>query len=122
MRAIKKLFICCLVFAFLGNISIMAQEEKPSAAAMAMDIPVRVIGIGVTVAGGVLFTVLLPFSLFSGSVGDTWDVLVVDPAKFTFVRPVGQFDDWREEDEEYLEEDSDETSAIDLKTVYTFFT
>ena len=38
----------------------------------------------------------LPFALSSGSTEDTWDALVVSPFRFTFVRPMGVIDDWKE--------------------------
>jgi len=52
----------------------------------------RPVGLVMTVAGFGLFLVASPFALISRSAGDTWDGLVVYPAKFTFTRPMGQFD------------------------------
>ena len=37
----------------------------------------------------------LPFTLSSGSTGDAWEMLVEEPFEFTFIRPLGQFDDWK---------------------------
>jgi hypothetical protein len=39
-----------------------------------------------------MWVVSLPFSIPSGSVGTAGQLLVADPCKFTFVRPLGDFD------------------------------
>ncbi len=51
----------------------------------------RPLGLAVTVLGGAVFIVALPFALTSGSVKDTADVLVGEPFRFTFKRPLGNF-------------------------------
>ena len=50
----------------------------------------RPLGIGATVVGTVFFIVSLPFSAPSGSVGVAFQKLVVEPATFTFARPLGK--------------------------------
>jgi hypothetical protein len=50
--------------------------------------PLTLIG---TAVGVVTFVVTLPFSALGGNVGDAGQILVVDPAKYTFVRPLGVF-------------------------------
>ena len=63
----------------------------PSAAAMAVDLLVaRPLGLAATVVGSVVFVASLPFTALAGNVGDPADKLVVEPAKFTFVRPLGE--------------------------------
>lgn len=52
----------------------------------------RPLGIVATVAGFGLFIVASPFALISGSAGDAWDNMVAYPARFTFTRPLGDFD------------------------------
>ena len=42
-----------------------------------------------TVATTATFIVTLPFSLLGGNVGDAAPALVVEPAAYTFVRPLG---------------------------------
>ena len=54
---------------------------------------VRPLTLVATVVGTALFVVALPFSIPSGSVKYTAEKLIVDPCKFTFTRPVGNFDD-----------------------------
>jgi len=49
----------------------------------------RPIGLLATVLGSAAFVVSLPFTLLGGNVGEAAEVLVVKPAKFTFVRPLG---------------------------------
>ena len=52
---------------------------------------VRPLGIVATILGAGLFVISLPFSLLGRNVGEAGSKLVVDPAKFTFVRPLGEF-------------------------------
>ena len=52
---------------------------------------VRPLGIIATIVGAGLFVISLPFSLLGRNVGEAGSKLVVDPAKFTFVRPLGEF-------------------------------
>jgi hypothetical protein len=52
---------------------------------------VRPIGIVGTAVGSVLFVVSLPFSAMAGNVGEAYQTLIVGPAAFTFVRPLGAF-------------------------------
>ncbi len=49
-----------------------------------------------TVLGTALFVVALPFSIPSGSVKTTAKTLIVEPFKFTFTRPLGEFEERRE--------------------------
>ncbi|MCY4045601.1 MAG: hypothetical protein OXE99_11035 [Cellvibrionales bacterium] len=65
-------------------------EEKPSAAAMMGDLViVRPVMLGVTVLGTAAYLVSLPFTLMGGNAGEAGEVLVVGPAKTTFVRCLG---------------------------------
>jgi hypothetical protein len=64
---------------------------------MVADLPLRVLSLGISLVTSAVFVVALPFALTSGSTGDAWDALVVEPFEFTFTRPLGRFDDWREE-------------------------
>jgi hypothetical protein len=50
--------------------------------------PLTLVG---TAVGVVTFIVTLPFSALGGNVGEAGQTLVVDPAKYTFVRPLGVF-------------------------------
>ena len=52
----------------------------------------RPVGVLATIVGSVAFVVTLPFSIPTGSVNKAAQKLVVDPAKYTFVRPMGQIE------------------------------
>ena len=68
-------------------------DRQTQSGAMAADaIVVRPLGIVATVLGFGLFVVSVPFSALGGNAGEAWDTLVVRPAKFTFTRPLGEFD------------------------------
>ncbi|MGB7755270.1 MAG: hypothetical protein WBL23_04310 [Salinisphaera sp.] len=67
--------------------------STPSAAAMAFDaVVVRPVSLVATVAGTGLFVVSLPFSLLGHNTDKAGERLVAEPAKYTFTRPLGDFD------------------------------
>lgn len=68
-----------------------ALEGKPSAGAMAFDLViVRPVGLVATVLGAGLFVLQLPLSMIQGvPPSDPAQKLVVEPAEFTFKRPLG---------------------------------
>ena len=69
------------------------QHDEEKGIRMAADlVVVRPLGIVATVGGTVLAIVALPFSLLGGNTQEVFQYLVVKPAKFTFVRPLGDFD------------------------------
>jgi hypothetical protein len=71
-----------------------ALEGKPSAGAMAFDLVlVRPVGLVATVLGAGLFVLQLPLSMIQGTPpSDPAQKLVVEPAAFTFKRPLGAMD------------------------------
>ncbi len=64
--------------------------NQPSAGSMVADLilvrPASLIGTVVTTA---VFVVSLPFSLLGGNVHEAVEELVVRPAEYTFIRPLG---------------------------------
>jgi len=57
-----------------------------------MDIVIaRPFGLASLAVGSAIFVVTLPFAALSKSTKQTADTLVVDPFRFTFVRPPGDF-------------------------------
>lgn len=64
------------------------------AAVVADILLVRPVGLAAVVVGTAVFIVALPFSIPSGSVGYTAQVLIVEPFKYTFMRPIG-YPDWK---------------------------
>lgn len=64
------------------------QEDKGPA--MVGDLLLaRPIGFIATVLGTGVFVISLPLTLLGGNVGEAADALVITPAKFTFMRPLG---------------------------------
>jgi len=51
----------------------------------------RPLGIAATLIGGALFVVSLPFSALGGNTESAYEYLLVDPFRFTFDRPLGEF-------------------------------
>ncbi|WP_020407074.1 hypothetical protein [Hahella ganghwensis] len=65
-------------------------EEKPSALAMTGDaIFARPVLFGMTVVGAAVYVVSLPFSALGGNMQEAGEILVMGPAKATFVRCLG---------------------------------
>jgi hypothetical protein len=69
-------------------------DNTPSAAAMAFDfVLVRPLGLVATILGTGLFIAQLPFdAVMKDGAAVPAQKLVVDPASFTFRRPLGQMD------------------------------
>ena len=67
------------------------RNEEPTAGPMLADAfmvrPFMLVG---TIVGTVTYIVTLPFSLLGGNAGEAGKSLVVDPARYTFVRPLGE--------------------------------
>lgn len=103
MFNIKKALIACLLATVLALNPLTAtasqtkknkNREPADPAAMIVDLVIaRPLGLAVTVAGSAFFVVSLPFAALGGNTGDTWQSLVVNPAEYTFARPLGEFDD-----------------------------
>ena len=92
----KTITIACLFFALcIGNASGVLPEKRPGAFAMVIDVPIRILSLGLAMVGTAFFIVALPFALSSGSTGDAWDALVAEPFQFTFTRSLGKFDEWK---------------------------
>lgn len=65
-------------------------NERPSAAAMVGDALIgRPMLLALTVGGTALYVITLPFSALGGNAGDAAKLLVVGPAKSTFMRCLG---------------------------------
>ncbi|MFP4194515.1 MAG: hypothetical protein ACLFMN_03440 [Desulfobacterales bacterium] len=77
--------------AFAGSTS--ADGGRADGAAMAVDVfAARPLGLASTVFGAATFIVALPFSALGKNVGQSYDLLVVTPALYTFDRSLGDFD------------------------------
>ena len=51
---------------------------------------VRPLGIAATAVGSVIYVLSLPFSLAGGNEEEARQKLVIDPAEYTFTRPLGE--------------------------------
>lgn len=79
-------------FATAAELEKATIDDDISGEAMVADfLIIRPLGIVSVVLGSAFYVVSLPFSLLGGNAGDAADKLVVEPAKFTFVRPLGNF-------------------------------
>lgn len=79
---------CLLAFSSVGHARTV--DESPSALAMTGDaILVRPALLATTIVGSAVYLVSLPFSLLGGNAAEAGEVLVVGPAKATFVRCLG---------------------------------
>ncbi|MFN2376371.1 MAG: multidrug transporter [Candidatus Binatia bacterium] len=65
--------------------------EEPSGVAMVADVLVaRPLGLVVTVVGTVFFVAGLPFAAMAGDIDTPAQLLIGEPARYTFVRPLGE--------------------------------
>jgi hypothetical protein len=95
----RKSFVLFLVFAFtLVSLppGVFAQdplmdEEITTENMVADALIVRPLGVCATILGAGLFIISLPFSALGGNVKEAGKKLIVEPAKFTFTRPLGEF-------------------------------
>ena len=98
----KALVMCIFIISLLAFplytvaqvIEPVTAEKQNSPEAMIVDIvAARPIGLVATITGTVVFVVSLPFSALGGNTGEAWDSLVVSPAKYTFRRPLGDYEE-----------------------------
>ena len=93
-RTIAFFAIMALVLVPVGTQVLAAESdttEAPSGAAMIADALVtRPAGLIATVFGSCFFVLGLPFSAPGDNIGESWENLVVAPARFTFARPLGE--------------------------------
>lgn len=95
-HSLRRRFLAAVLV--LATTTPMAQttvEEEihgtPSAGAMALDlVVVRPVSLAATVLGTGLYIVSLPFAALSGDVVSPAQRLIVEPAKYTFTRPLGE--------------------------------
>jgi len=99
MRTLKSrllihvLALCLAVAPSLAWSSHESYPSEPSGEEVLADaVLVRPVGLLATVFGSVAFVISLPFTIPSGSVGTAAKKLVGGPAYFTFIRPIGEFE------------------------------
>jgi hypothetical protein len=94
-RRVMRKIVVLLTLCFLCLTSTAAFAQIDEGLITIGDLAItRPAGILVTVVGSALFVVSLPFALTSGSVKETSDVLIGQPFRFTFKRPLGNFKEY----------------------------
>ena len=68
----------------------MVNEEPTGGTMLADAFMVRPFMLVGTILGAATFIVTLPFSLLGGNVGEAGRTMFVEPAAYTFVRPLGE--------------------------------
>ena len=91
MRTRTISLVCSALLVFITVAPARAGGDVDSTAVIADVIVGRPLCFAATVVGSAFFVVALPFALFSKSVAKTGDVLVGKPARATFTRPLGDF-------------------------------
>jgi hypothetical protein len=85
--------VCVLALMLSGAMPTFASGS--STTDLVVDVALaRPISFAATIAGSVLFVVSLPIAATSHSIDKTAHTMVVAPAKDTFTRPLGDFDDF----------------------------
>lgn len=93
MKAIKALIICTLSVAVCPALADDAGTiSGDKGTDMLVDaLLVRPLGVAGIVLGAAATLVSLPFTVTGGNVGETAHYLIVEPAEYTFDRPLGDF-------------------------------
>ena len=100
-NANRKLVTYFMAFTLaLGSLSIATSASagetysfnaKPSGGDILLDaLFMRPVMLAGTVIGAAVFIVTSPFSALGGNLGDSAETLVMEPAQYTFVRPLGE--------------------------------
>ena len=87
----KKLIAFLVIFALIMSAVPTMASEIDDADIIVDALVVRPVSFASIVVGSVIFVVVLPFSIPSHSVGTVGQQIVVAPARYTFVRPLGDF-------------------------------
>lgn len=94
---VAVLFLCATSLVQAAEDSYMAKDRGDvSAESIIMDgLVLKPAGVLATLVGTMAFVVTLPFSIPTRSVDKAAQKLIVDPARYTFVRPLGQINSER---------------------------
>jgi hypothetical protein len=92
MRKVMISFVIC--FLLLNSTAVFAAETDDLMVVGDL-VFARPLGVVATVIGSAVFFVALPFTIPSGSVQHTGDVMIGEPFNFTFKRPLGDFRQYR---------------------------
>ena len=94
MKRTLSIVLCACLISLCGATTSRASGY---AASVVDVVIVRPAGFAATVVGSAFYVVALPFAAAANGVKETGDTLVVAPAKFTFVRPVGDFNSLKDQ-------------------------
>jgi hypothetical protein len=95
MKTKLLITVVCVLALLLSTSTPAYAAGDTGAASVAVDIAVaRPVSFAMTIIGSVLFVVSLPIAATSGCVDKAAKTLVVAPAKDTFTRPLGDFQDF----------------------------
>src|SRR5215831_16349404 len=87
--------LCAATLVLASATPAVASSHYAEPAVVAGDaLVVRPLSFVATVVGAGVFVLALPVAVTSGSVHSTADALVVQPGRFTFRRPLGNFNYW----------------------------
>lgn len=88
-------FACALSVSslFSANASAYNPHDDVDTTDMFLDaVAVRPLTLATTVIGTAAFVISSPFSLFGGNIEDSFEQLVLEPAKYTIARPLGHME------------------------------
>jgi hypothetical protein len=88
--ALLLLYATSLVYAMEGTSTAKGGVDGSAEAMLVDGFVLKPAGVLATLVGSAAFVVMLPFSIPTRSVDKAAQKLVVDPARYTFVRPLGQ--------------------------------
>ena len=89
----KKMVTILLALIIIFTSSAVFAKDKPDAGNIIGDMLIlRPLGVCTLVIGTAFFIVTLPIAVISQSAKQTAEVLVADPFKFTFTRPLGEIE------------------------------
>ncbi len=91
MRNMALVLVVVLLVSVGGSAIAKTAANDPDAGAMVADTLIaRPLGLASLVFGSAIFVVALPFSAPSGTVSMAAKKMIVNPAMFTFTRPLGK--------------------------------
>jgi hypothetical protein len=85
--------VAATAIAWLGVVSVAEASGRNSTTIVFDAVVARPLCLAATVVGGAVFVVALPVAATSKSIAPTAEALVYRPARATFTRPLGDFDD-----------------------------
>ncbi len=93
----RKLKAVALAVLLAASLPVLADDPNTVSGDKTTDmvvdvLVVRPLGLATTVVGAVLTVVALPFTIPSGSVKESAEMMIVNPAEYTFKRPLGEFE------------------------------